>query len=141
MLNPICKLSKFPRKPTLSLTREIRLLSVTAANTDSIINCRFGSPNSFVMRDEIYTRNVIRTYKTFESETNFSAKTTSIGLPRLFSTCRLLFADQPRQFYQDETTSWHLPGLLQKPLQPRGNLLYCRAVSGYSSEDMTGSHL
>ena len=32
MLNPICKLSKVPRKPTLSLTREIRLLSVTAAN-------------------------------------------------------------------------------------------------------------
>ena len=33
MLSPICKLSKFPRKPTLILTREIRLLSVTAANT------------------------------------------------------------------------------------------------------------
>ena len=33
MLNPICKLSKFPRKPYLSLTRKIRLLSVTAANT------------------------------------------------------------------------------------------------------------
>ena len=33
MLGPICKLSKVPRKPTLSLTREFRLLSVTAANT------------------------------------------------------------------------------------------------------------
>ena len=32
MLNLICKLSKFPRKPTLYLTREFRLLSVTAAN-------------------------------------------------------------------------------------------------------------
>ena len=33
MFDPICKLSKLPRKPTLSLTREFRLLSVTAANT------------------------------------------------------------------------------------------------------------
>jgi hypothetical protein len=33
MFDPICKLSKLPRKPNLSLTREIRLLSVTAANT------------------------------------------------------------------------------------------------------------
>ena len=32
MLCPICKLSKVPRKPTLCLTREFRLLSVTAAN-------------------------------------------------------------------------------------------------------------
>src|SRR5450759_2353987 len=32
MLSPICKLSKLPRKPTLSLTSEFRLLSVTAAN-------------------------------------------------------------------------------------------------------------
>ena len=32
MLNPICKLSKLPRKPNLSLTSEFRLLSVTAAN-------------------------------------------------------------------------------------------------------------
>ena len=57
-----------------------------------------------------------------------AAKTTSIGLPGLLSTCRFLFADQPRQFYHDETPSWHLPGLLQKSLQQRGNLLYCRAV-------------
>jgi hypothetical protein len=33
MSGPICKHSKVPRKPNLSLTREIRLLSVTAANT------------------------------------------------------------------------------------------------------------
>jgi hypothetical protein len=33
MLNPICKLSKLPRKPNLSLTRKFRLLPVTAANT------------------------------------------------------------------------------------------------------------
>jgi len=32
MSGPICKLSKFHRKPTLFLTREFRLLSVTAAN-------------------------------------------------------------------------------------------------------------
>ena len=32
MLHPICKLSKLPRKPNLSLTSEFRLLSVTAAN-------------------------------------------------------------------------------------------------------------
>ena len=32
MLGTICKLSKFHRKPTLYLTREFRLLSVTAAN-------------------------------------------------------------------------------------------------------------
>jgi len=32
MLSPICKLSKLPRKPNLSLTSEFRLLSVTAAN-------------------------------------------------------------------------------------------------------------
>ena len=128
MFDPICKLSKLPRKPNLSLTSEFRLLSVTAANTDSIINCRFGSPDSFVMRDEIYTRNVVRTYKTFESETSFSAKTTSIGLPGLLSTCRFLFADQSRQFYHDETNSPLLPGHLQKALQHRGNLLYCRAV-------------
>jgi hypothetical protein len=32
MLDPICKLSKLPRKPNLSLMSEIRLLSVTAAN-------------------------------------------------------------------------------------------------------------
>jgi hypothetical protein len=31
-VDPICKLSKFHRKPTLYLTREFRLLSVTAAN-------------------------------------------------------------------------------------------------------------
>ena len=32
MLGPICKLSKFHRKPTLYMTIEFRLLSVTAAN-------------------------------------------------------------------------------------------------------------
>jgi hypothetical protein len=31
-VKPVCKLSKLPRKPTLSLTRELRFLSVTAAN-------------------------------------------------------------------------------------------------------------
>ena len=61
------------------------------------------------MGDEIYTRNMITTYKTFESMTNFSAKTTSIGLPGLFSTCRFIFAAQSRQFYHDKTPSYHLP--------------------------------
>ena len=60
--------------------------------------------------------------------TNPAAKTISIGLPGQISTCRFLFAAQPRQLYLDETTSCHLPGLLQKPLQQQGNLLYCRAV-------------
>ena len=50
------------------------------------------------------------TYQTFETLTNPSAKTISIGLPGLLSTCRLVFAVQPRQFYHDETPSCHLPG-------------------------------
>ena len=61
--------------------------------------------------------------------TNPAAKTISIGLPGLLSTCRFLFADQTRQFYHAETPSSLLPGHLQKPLQPRGNLLNRRAVS------------
>ena len=41
----------------------------------------FGSPDSFVMGEEIYGRNIMTTYQTFVTMTTPAPETRSMGLP------------------------------------------------------------